>query len=121
MVQEERRENDAHTPIREGETERIPCDRGAPRGEPRMRDLAVDAEEAGAHPMNGRRLDQVPPHVPGAAPQIENREVDSRSAEAREKREEAAPQLWQTNTALRWAADARANGNSSRNVLGMFS
>jgi hypothetical protein len=90
MVQKERREDDAHAPIWEREAERIPCDRGAPRGEPRVRDFAIDAEKVNAHPLNRRRLDQVPPHVSGAAPQIENREPDPGSAEGRKKREEAA-------------------------------
>src|SRR5450756_1473529 len=60
MVKEERREDDVHAPVAEGKPERVGDDDGSARGEPRMRRLPVEAEDADARSrFGGRRQDVV--------------------------------------------------------------
>src|SRR5450830_735311 len=91
MVKEERREDDVHDPVAEGKAERVGDDGGSARGEPRMRRLPVEAEDADARSRFGGRRQEVAAHVPRAAAEVEDLERVLPPGQRREKRLEAPP------------------------------
>src|ERR1035441_149348 len=86
MVKEERREDDVHAPIAEGKPERVGDDGGSARGEPRMRRLPVEAEDADVDSRFGGRRQEVATHVPRAAAEVEDLECVLPPGQRREKR-----------------------------------
>src|ERR1039457_3976752 len=90
MVKEERREDDVHAPIAEGKPERVGDDGGSARGEPRMRRLPVEAEDADVDSRFGGRRQELATHVPRAAAEVEDAECVLPPGPRREKRLEAA-------------------------------